>query len=122
MIVHGQDGLDEITLNGETHIAEVTDGNVRLFQMSPKDFGLEQASLVKTRRSSPDASAYLIRSILSCECDELTAVRLVLINSAAPIYLAGKARTLVEAVEKAKDSLSSGSALLKLNDLIEATN
>ncbi len=121
-VVHGEDGLDEITLNGRTHIAEVEDGKVKNFQISPKDLGLEPSTLEKTRISSPDESANLIRSILNNKCDVPAAVDLVLINSAAPIYLTGKAETLKEAMAMAKDSLNSGSALRKLNDLIKTTN
>ncbi|MBC7898575.1 MAG: anthranilate phosphoribosyltransferase [Saprospiraceae bacterium] len=121
-IVHGEDGLDEITLNGETHLAEVEENSLRLFRISPKDFEMEPSSLENTRTFSPYESAELIRSILTGKCDVQAAVNLVLINSAAPIYLTGKAATLPDAMKIAKDSLNSGSALGKLNDLIEATN
>ena len=121
-IVYGEDGLDEITLNGETHVAEITDGKVRLFRIAPADFGLQASSLSHLQKSTPEASAELIMAILGGNCDEEAAVNLVLINAAAPIYLAGKAATLIDGVDMARNSLSSGAALGKLNDLIEATN
>ena len=121
-IVHGEDGLDEITLNGATHIAEIEGGSVRHFQVTGPDFGLHYSSLETVRRSTPKESAEMIKSILNGECTDPVAVDLVLINAAAPIYLAGKAETWAEGIELARASLESGTALRKLDELIKATN
>ena len=121
-IVHGEDGLDEITLNGVTLVAEIEGGSVRYFQVSASDFGLHSSSLDTARRSTPEESAALIRSILSGECTDSAALNLVLINAAAPIYLAGHAATWVDGIKLAKASLDSGSALRKLDELIKITN
>jgi len=121
-VVHGSDGLDEVTLADETHVAEIENGNVNVFRVAPKDFGLENASLSELKKSTPEESAGLIRSILSGECRIQSAVNLVLINSAVPIYLAGGTKSLVSAVEAARKSLRSGAAMGKLENLIEATN
>jgi len=121
-VVHGEDGLDEITLNGSTQVAEIEGGSVRLFHVSASDFGLHSSSLEGARRSTPGESAVLIRSILEGEYSESAAVNLVLINAAAPIYLAGKAATWADGIALAKASLESGSALRKLDELIKATN
>lgn len=121
-IVHGEDGLDEITLSGTTHVAEIEDGSVKLFHIAPMDFGIEISSLAHIQKSTPEASAGLIRAILNGNCEEIAAVNLVLINAAAAIYITGKASTLRDAVDLARNSLNSGAALQKLSDLIEATN
>ncbi|MEJ7846622.1 MAG: anthranilate phosphoribosyltransferase [Pyrinomonadaceae bacterium] len=121
-IVHGEDGLDEITLNGATHVAEIEADSVRLFQISATDFGLKQASLESARRPTPGESAALIRSIMKGESTDTSAVGLVLINAAAPIYLTGKAETWAEGIRLAKASLESGAALRKLDELIKVTN
>ncbi|CAN5602992.1 anthranilate phosphoribosyltransferase [soil metagenome] len=121
-VVHGDDGLDEITLNGETQVGEITGNDVRLFKIKPSDFGLNAASISGLKQNSPESSASLITSILTGDCPESAAVNLVLINAAAPIYLSGKAVGLREALDLAKASLSSGAALGKLNELIAAAN
>lgn len=121
-VVHGDDGLDEITLNGETNVAEIVGGDVRLFKIAPSDFGLEATSISGLRQNSPEESARLIKSILSGTCPETAAINLVLINAAAPMYLAGKAPGFPDALDIARTSLSSGAALGKLNELIAVTN
>lgn len=121
-IVHGDDGLDEITLNGETQVAEIVGDCVKLLKVAPSNFGLEALSIFDLRLSSPEESATLITSILTGKCHKTTAVNLVLINAAAPIYLSGKADNLPDALEIARMSLSNGAAFGKLNDLIAETN
>jgi anthranilate phosphoribosyltransferase len=120
-IVHGSDGLDEITLNGKTFAAEISGSNIKEFEISPADFGLKNASLDNLQKFSPASSAKLIREILSNETNNAAARDLVLINAAAAIFVSGKAENLPEAFEAANRSLKSGKALQKLNDLIEKT-
>ncbi len=120
-VVHGADGLDEITLSGETFVAEVADGKIRHFEISPADFGLPNSTLENLQRFSPAASANLIREILSGETTNIAARNLVLINAAAAIYVGGKTENLTDAFDLAVQSLESGAALRKLKSLIAKT-
>jgi len=120
-IVHGSDGLDEITLNGATFVAEVADGNVKQFEISPNDFGLRNSALENLCVFTPAESANLIREILGGETANETARNLVLINAAAAIYVSGKTENLMDAFDLAKESLESGKALRKLESLIAKT-
>ncbi len=121
-VVHGSDGLDEITLNGETSIAEIENGEVKSFQISPADFGLRNSSLTDLKKFSPAESAQLIENILSGKATNETAKNLILANAAAAIYVAGKAENLRAAFDAATESLESGNAFKKLKKLIEFTN
>jgi anthranilate phosphoribosyltransferase len=121
-VAHGNDGLDEFTLNGTTHVAEASDGKVRSFELGPKDFGTMPASIDHLHVSSAQESAALIQSILEGDCNDRAAIDLVLINAAVPIFLAGFADALPDAYELAKQSLTSGAALAKLSELAAATN
>ena len=121
-VVHGSDGLDEITLSGVTTVAEISDGVVDTFEISPADFGLRNSSLTDLKKFSPAESAQLIREILSGQSDNETAKNLVLINTAAAIYTTNFADDLPKAFALAKESLMSGSADGKLRQLIAETN
>jgi len=120
-VVHGTDGLDEITLSGETFVAEVADGKIRQFEISPADFGLSYSTLENLRKFSPAESAALIRKILGGETENVAARNLVLINAAAAIYIGGKTENLTDAFDLAVQSLESGAALGKLESLIAKT-
>lgn len=120
-IVHGSDGLDEITLDGVTFVAEITDGNIRQFEISPSDFGLKNASFENLKKFSPVSSAKLINEILRGENSNKVARNLVLTNAAAAIYVSGKTQNLSAAFELANESLESGKAFEKLQNLIEKT-
>jgi anthranilate phosphoribosyltransferase len=120
-VVHGVDGLDEVTLAGPTLVAEACDGTIREFEIKPADFGLERISVTSLPRGDAEVSASLIREILGgARHDE--ARDLVVINAAAALFVGGAASTLLDAGRMAKESIDSGSALGKLNDLARATN
>jgi anthranilate phosphoribosyltransferase len=120
-VVHGRDGLDEITLNGETLVAEVSDGKVTTFAIEPADFGHEAANIDHLGCSDAAESAAIIRSILSGE-NNGSAFKIAVMNSAAAIYISGAADTLKDAAEMASESIRSGNALAKLEQLAIATN
>lgn len=120
-VVHGDDGLDEITLNGKTFVAEISDGKVREFEISPTDFGLQNSNLDNLQKFSPFESAKLISDILRGKTENEPARNLVLINAATAIFVSGKAENLKDAFDLAKESLESGKALGKLEKLIEKT-
>lgn len=120
-VVHGSDGLDEITLAGKTLVAEAGDGKVRTFEIAPPDFGLFVGVLDHLRGGDAEANARIIRAVLSGERrDEARA--LVVVNAAAALFVGGKANTLAEAAALAEQSIDSGAAQTKLADLIRATN
>lgn len=121
-IVHGSDGLDEITLSGKTTIAEISNDKVKIFKVSPADFGLRNLSSTDLQKFSPAESARLITEILDGQSDDATAVNLVLINAAAAIYVTGFAEDLPKALALANESLTSGAARRKLQQLIAETN
>jgi anthranilate phosphoribosyltransferase len=120
-VVHGADGLDEITLAGKTFVAEAHDGVVKTFEIAPSEFGLVESSLDHLRGGDAAANAQIIRDVLSGKrSDEARA--LVLINAAAALFVGGKAADLSEAARVAAESIDSGAAQMKLEQLIAATN
>lgn len=120
-IVHGSDGLDEITLNGATFAAEVSDGKINAFEISPSDFGLPKTSSENFSKFSSAESADLIEKLFTGETKNQTARNLVLINAAAAIFVSGQTDSLKSAFDLAKDSLESGKAKDKLKKLVEYT-
>ena len=124
-IVHGADGLDEITLTRETFVAACSAGSpVETLTISPHDFGLERRSLDGTRGRRPAENAQLIRAILQGREDEnFAAARdLVAMNAAAALHVAGVACDLRQAASLARESIDSGRAMSKLEALIGETN
>ena len=120
-VVHGEDGLDEITLASRTHVAEAHDGVVKTFEIAPQDFGLSESSLDHLRGGDAEANAQIIQDVLSgARRDEARA--LIVINAAAALFVGGKAETLIDAARLAEESIDSGAAGMKLEQLIKATN
>ena len=119
-LVHGADGLDEITLNGVTFVAEITGGKIEHYEISPADFGLKNAALNFPKCSAAE-SAKIISDVLRNESNDENARNIVLINAAAAIHIAGKTNDLREAFSIAEKSLEDGKALAKLNELKEKT-
>ncbi|HYH87193.1 MAG TPA: anthranilate phosphoribosyltransferase [Pyrinomonadaceae bacterium] len=115
-VVHGRDGLDEVTLADSTKVAEVSGAGVRVFDVAPEEFGLERASLEHLRGGDAEENARIIRAILTGERrDEGRA--LVIANAAAAIFVGGLADDLKEAARIAGRSIDSGSANAKLDQL-----
>jgi anthranilate phosphoribosyltransferase len=119
-VVHGTDGLDEITVTGPTAVSEVRDGTVRTFQVSPGDFGLEPESLDHLRGGDIVANAAIIRQVLSGERRD-AARSLVVLNAAAALFVGGKAVRLPDAAALAATSIDNRSAWGKLEQLVNAT-
>ncbi len=120
-VVHGEDGLDEITLAGKTFVAEAEGGKVKAFEIEPEDFGLTKNTLGHLIGGDAEANASIIRDVLSGERRD-EARGLVVINAAAALFIGGKASGLIEAATLAEASIDSGAALAKLEHLITATN
>jgi anthranilate phosphoribosyltransferase len=120
-VVHGEDGLDEITLAGKTHVAEAHDGQVRTFEIAPGDFGFSAAALDHLRGGDTEANARIVRAVLDGSRQD-EARTLVIMTAAAALVLGGVAEDLGEAAALAANAIDSGAAELKLKLLIEATN
>lgn len=120
-VVHGADGLDEITVANKTLVAEARDGSVRTFEIEPTMFGLWRGTLEQLRGGDAQANAQIIREVLSGNRrDEARA--LVIANAAAALFVGGLKQELKEAAELAEHSIDSGAAREKLDRLVEATN
>ncbi len=120
LVVHGSDGLGEITLTCETRVTEVREGELRESIFSPEDFGLVRASLDAVRVDGPAASAAIIRQVLGGQAGP--ARDIVLLNAAAALWLAGKANSLPGGSQLAAEAVDSGAALQLLMRLVERTN
>jgi anthranilate phosphoribosyltransferase len=122
-VVHGADGLDEITLSSETFVASTANSStVETFTIAPEHFGLARRSLEKMRGGAPGENACLIEMVLNRDPSVETARDLVLINAAAALHLAGLAARFSDASALARESIDSGRAASKLQALIRETN
>jgi anthranilate phosphoribosyltransferase len=119
LVVHGSDGLDEITITGPTRIAEVREGQVHSYEVTPEEFGLPKAALQEISGGDAACNAGLIREVLSGKKSARRDV--VLLNAAAALVAAGRADHLRDAVPLAAESIDNGAALAKLQALIAFT-
>ena len=120
-VVHGFDGLDEITLADKTITAEVSPGNIRMFEVAPEDFGFRRASLESVRCADAESSARMIREVVAGKRRD-EARDLIVINAAAGLFVGGQAGDFIEARRLAEESIDSGTAHAKLDQLVKATN
>ena len=119
-VVHGSDGLDEMTLTGPTKVSELKDGAVSTYRISPGDFGLGEARADALKGGDADANAAITLSVLKGA--EGPARDIALLNAAAAIVAGDKARDLREGIQVAAEVVDSGRALAKLEALIAASN
>src|SRR3954464_10009105 len=120
LVVHGRDGLDEISISGPTKVAEVRDGWMTAYEISPEQFGFTAAPLESISGGDAKANAEIIREILDGKKSPRRDV--VLLNAAAALVAAGKSDSIKDAVPMAAKSLDSGAAKQKLAGLVEFTN
>ncbi|MEI6737099.1 MAG: anthranilate phosphoribosyltransferase [Pseudomonadota bacterium] len=120
MVVHGEDGLDEITLGGKTHVAELKHGFVTEFVIEPKQFGFDIASIDAIKADNKDASKEMVLGVLDNKPG--AAKDIVILNAGAAIYVAGLANDLWGGVTRARDMIESGQARKKLDELVVFTN
>ncbi|MBZ5549503.1 MAG: anthranilate phosphoribosyltransferase [Acidobacteriia bacterium] len=116
LVVHGSDGLDEITITGPTRVGEVREGQVRTYEVTPEELGLQRATLEDISGGDAVLNADLIREILAGKKSARRDV--VLLNAAAALVAAGRADHLRDAVPLAVQGIDSGVALNKLEALI----
>jgi len=120
LVVHGLDGLDEITISGATRIAEARDGSVRTYEVDPEEFGMKRAPLEEIAGGDAAENAAIIREILSGKKSPRRDV--VVLNAAAALVAAGLADRLTDAVPLAVRAIDSGAAAAKLQALAAFTN
>lgn len=119
MIVHGLDGLDEITLAGDTLIGELKDGEVREYSINPKDFGLSVCEEADLRVADRNQSVECITRAFANEDGPVRDI--VLLNAGAAIYCANAASSIGEGIAKARQAIASGAARQKLKQFVAAT-
>ena len=118
-VVHGMDGLDEITLCGTTKVSELFEGSIRTYTIQPEDFGLSRADRSAITGGEPAENAKIIKGILDGE----TGARrdIVCLNAGFALVAAGVAPTPTEGIQKAAAAIDSGAAAAKLRQLVELT-
>ena len=116
LVVHGKDGLDEITLSGPTVIAELLNGQIKEYEISPSDFGMATASLQSLKVKDANESKAIILQVLNKQSGP--AADIVSINAGSTLYAANIAPSIQVGVEMAKDAIASGKAKQKLDELI----
>ena len=119
-VVHGHDGLDELTTTGSTDVAEVKDGKVTVFEITPQDAGLPPAKMSDLRGGDAAFNAAAIRDVLDGKPGAYR--NIVLLNTAAALIVGGKTDNLTDGVAMAAKSIGSGAAKAALAKLVEVTN
>ncbi|MBN1405539.1 MAG: anthranilate phosphoribosyltransferase [Candidatus Omnitrophica bacterium] len=119
-VVHGLEGLDEISITGPTQVSEVINKKVKTYIIKPEKFGLKRARLKDIEGAGVKENAAMVLSVLNGETGPKRDV--VVLNAAYAVYAAEKAGSVKEAVKKAENSIGSGAALAKLNQLIKFSN
>ncbi len=117
LVVHGEDGLDEITVSGRTLVCEVKDGRIESYYISPEDFGLSRSSLDSLRGGSADENAARLRRVLAGATGPQQDV--VLMNAAAVLLAGDSVDTLQQGIDRAREAVNSGQALAKLEQLVD---
>jgi anthranilate phosphoribosyltransferase len=119
-VVHGSDGLDEITLAGPTFVAALENDNIRTFEVTPEDAGLARIGGDALKGGDADANAIALRGVLDGKPSPFRDV--ALLNAAAALIVAGRAKNLKEGVALGTQSLDSGAAATRLKNLIAVSN
>jgi len=114
--VHGADGLDELSTTGPSQVAELRDGRVTRFEVTPEQAGLPRARLEDLRGADADTNADALRALLDGMRSPYRDI--VLLNSAAALVIAGQARDLADGVARAVDAIDSGAAKAALARLV----
>lgn len=120
MVVHSEDGMDEISIGAATNVAELKDGKVTSYSITPEEFGLTNTNISKLAVNSAEESLAVIKKVLNNEPGP--AKDIVKFNSGAAIYVAGLADSLAAGIEKAEEVIASGAAKTKLEELVKLSN
>ncbi len=120
LVVHAEDGMDEISIASPTYIAELNHGEVKTYTIQPEDFGISRADLEQIRATDSAHSLEIIKSVFNNT--DGPAKDIVCLNAGAAIYAAGLTASLAEGVKKAQQVIASGAVAEKLQQLITKTN
>ncbi len=121
LVVHGSDGMDEVTVTDKTFVAEVGEGGIEEYEISPEDFGLDRHSPDGLLGGDARMNARIMRDVLAGDEESGAARDVILINAGAAIYVGGKSRSIEEGVEMAKEAIGSGVAKDALDEFVKAT-
>ena len=121
LLVHGEDGMDEISLSAPTHATEQRQGEITEYTLSPEDFGMKRVPLERLTMPDRETAIRTARAVMEGKA-EPHHENLVLLNAAAGIYLGGKAKTLAEGLELARETLRSGAARRVLEQVVAYTH
>ncbi len=119
-VVHGADGMDELTTTGVTYVAELNQGSVRAFEVTPEDAGLARAEPAELLGADPETNARALTAVLGGEAGPFRDI--VLFNAAAALIVAGKADGLTDGVAMAAQAIDTGAARGRLRQLVEISN
>lgn len=117
LVVHGDGGMDEISLSGDTHVAELNNGQVTEYNINPELYGIKPQAIDAIQVDGPEQSLAMIHSVLNNE--DGAARDIVLMNSGAALYVGGAADSIESGVELARETLASGAAAAKLQQLVQ---
>jgi len=119
MVVYGRDGLDEISISGETLVGELINGEIREYEMHPSQFGLEVYDRRAIQVNSVEESRQMILAVL--ENQPGPALNIVVLNAGAALYVAGVAKSMEEGIERARRAIAKGEAKQRLDDFVAFT-
>jgi anthranilate phosphoribosyltransferase len=117
MVVHGEDGLDEISISAPTFVCEIRDGQLKMYTITPEQFGFEICDKSALVGGSPAENAEILRAILNGEKGAKR--NATVLNCAAALYIAGKANSIEAGVSIIEGVIDSGKAMLKLEEFVE---
>ena len=120
MVVHGEDGLDEISLSAPTYICEVKNGWVRSYTVTPEQFGFQRCLKEELQGGTPAENAKILKALLQGEKGAKRDA--AVFNAAAAMFVTGKYDSLEAAIKAANEAIDSGKALQKLSDFIRCSN
>ncbi len=117
LVVHAEDGMDEISIGAPTHVAELKDGRINSYTITPEQFDLARGDIASLAVDSAEASLAVVRAVLQNQPGP--ARDIVLLNAGAAIYAADLVPDLEAGIKKAADVIADGSALAKLDALVK---
>lgn len=120
MVVYGEDSIDEISMSAPTKVCEFKDGNFKIYEITPEQFGFERCQKSELVGGTPQENAQILRDILDGK--DGAKKNAVLLNAGAAIYVAGKADSIDSGIKIAKDMIDSGKAKAQLERFIEQSN
>jgi len=120
MVVHGNDGLDEISISGITKVVEINADRIRYYEINPEDYGIPISGVESILGGAPRENAAILKDVLAGK--EGPKLDIAVLNSAAVLYIAGVAKNLDEGITKSRESIKLGSAKAKLHEMVSYTN